>query len=167
MEKSGFGARAVGRAFAVAALALLTKAAPSLGQLGPVGGEPSDPKIQVGVGGGVSVPISDTKSELHNGVDETGFVLLNLFAAGLPALRFSLTYDRFDFRPTVAAGGNGSARTVDPGHTQIFGGTAGMKLRLLPGPVQPFVMAGVGAFRLHQFINLATGSSATATDTKF
>lgn len=167
MRSMRFSGGAFARLFSLALVALLAEAKPSLGQSAVGAAQPSDPKIQVGVGGGVSVPLSDARSSFENGVGGTGFVLLNLLDGGLPALRFSFTYDRFDFKPAVAAAGNGSTSTADPGHSQILGGTAGFELHLLPGPIQPFVTAGVGAFAVQQFIHLANGSSLTATNAKF
>lgn len=164
MQNSLFGGRAFARAAALAMLALLAQSAPALGQFG---GGSSEPMVRVGFGGGVTVPMSDAKDALKNGVNGTGFVLVNPFGAGLPALRFAFTYDRFDYRPTVANGAVGSTSTTNPGSSQIFGGTGGVKIHLAPGPVRPFVTAGVGAFSVRDLVNATSGAQTTISNTDF
>jgi opacity protein-like surface antigen len=100
-------------------------------------------------------------------VNGAGFVLVNLFGAGLPSLRFAFTYDRFDYKPTVANGAVGSTSTTNPGSSQIFGGTGGIKIHLVPGPVSPFVMAGVGAFNVRDLVNATSGAQTTFSKTNF
>jgi opacity protein-like surface antigen len=118
--------------------------------------------IQVGVGGGVTVPVSDARDAFKDGVNGTGFVLVHL--PSLPALRFALSYDRFSLKSLgTLTPGTGED---EAGHSQILGGTVGLKLHLLPGPVRPFVMAGVGAFNVQQLVNAANGSTTTS-DTNF
>lgn len=119
--------------------------------------------VRVGFGGGVTVPVSDARDAFKDGVNGTGFVLVHL-TQGLPALRFAFTYDRFNLKSgaTSIAGASQS----DAGHSQILGGTAGLKLHLIPGPVRPFIMAGVGAFNVQQLVNAASGSQTTS-DTNF
>ena len=123
--------------------------------------------MRVGFGGGVTVPVSDAKDLLKNGVNGDGFVLVNLFGTGLPALRFAFTYDRFDFKPAVANFGAGSTSTINPGTSQILGGTAGIKIHLVPGPVSPFVMAGLGAFNVRDLVNSTAGTQTTLSNTNF
>ena len=115
--------------------------------------------VRVGFGGGVSVPVSDAKDAFKDGVNGTGFVLVHILG-GLPALRFAFSYDRYGIKQT------GTLRPAtgedEVGHSQILGGTAGIKLHLLPGPVRPFVMAGLGAFNVKDIINAASTSSSTS-----
>lgn len=118
--------------------------------------------IRVGFGGGVTVPVSDARDAFKNGVNGTGFVLVRL--GPLPALRFAASYDRFDLK-SVATSVAGTGPT-DEGHSSILGGTVGLKLHLLPGPVQPYVMAGLGAFNVQQLVNQANVSTTTS-DTNF
>jgi hypothetical protein len=164
MQNSTFGARAFARTAALAMVALVAQSAPALGQ---VGGGSSEPMVRVGFGGGVTVPVSDAKDALKNGVNGAGFVLVNVLGAGLPALRFAFTYDRFDYKPTVANGAVGSTSTTNPGSSQIFGGTGGIKIHLVPGPVSPFVMAGVGAFNVRDLVNATSGAQTTFSKTNF
>jgi opacity protein-like surface antigen len=115
--------------------------------------------IRLGFGGGVTVPISDAGDAFKSGVNGQGFVLVQL--PGLPALRFALSYDRFSIKPTLA--NPAAAGEDEAGHSQILGGVAGLKIHLLPGPVRPYVMAGVGAFNVNDLVNLSTGTTSTST----
>ena len=120
-----------------------------------------DHMVRVGFGGGVSVPVSDAKDAFKDGVNGTGFVLVHILG-GLPALRFAFTYDRYKLKQfgTVTP----TAGDDEVGHSQILGGTAGIKLHLLPGPVRPFVMAGLGAFNVKDVIDAASTQSASKTN---
>lgn len=120
--------------------------------------------VRIGFGGGVTVPVSDARDAFKDGVNGTGFVQVHL--PSLPALRFALTYDRFNLKSLGSSALSGASQD-DAGHSQIIGGTAGIKLHLLPGPVRPFVMAGLGAFNVQQIVNAAAGGSTTTSDTNF
>lgn len=150
----GFERTFVRRTFvALGCLAVLS--VPALGQA------PAEQHmIQIGFGGGVTVPVSDARDAFKDGVNGIGFVQVHL--PSLPALRFALTYDRFDLKSGFVPPPNGE----DAGHSSILGGTAGIKLHLLPGPIKPFVEAGLGAFNVQEVSNLATGSTTTS-DTNF
>ena len=150
----------VRRAFAaLGCLAVLS--VPAFGQGPAMSG---DHMVQIGFGGGVTVPVSDARDAFKDGVNGTGFVQVHL--PSLPALRFALTYDRFNLK-SLASGAVTGTNPDDAGHSQIFGGTAGIKLHLLPGPVKPFVEAGLGAFNVQQIVNAAAGGSTTTSDTNF
>jgi hypothetical protein len=159
-----FDGRAFARTASLPMIALLMQSAPAIGQLG---GGSSEPMVRIGFGGGVTVPVSDAKDALKNGVNDDGFVLVNLLGAGLPALRFAFTYDRFDYKPAAANGSVGSTSTTNPGSSQIFGGASGVKIHLMPGPVRPFVMAGVGAFTVRDLVNATSGAQTTISNTNF
>jgi hypothetical protein len=100
--------------------------------------------------------VSDARDAFKNGVNGQGFVLVQL-PGGFPALRFALSYDRFDYKPTIA-----SSPGTDAGNSQIFGGTGGFKIHLLPGPLRPYVMAGLGAFNVNDMLNLTSGQVSTS-----
>jgi hypothetical protein len=158
-----FTTRSLARALLVAAIPLLSKSAPALAQFGAGDKEPF---FRVGVGGGVTVPISDASSALQNGVNGSGFVQLNVFGSDLPALRFSFSYSRFDYKPQAALTTTGT-NTVNPGSSQILGGTGGVRIHLTPGQVRPYVALGVGAFNVRDLVNTSTGSQNTISNTNF
>lgn len=164
MQKSMLGGSAV-RALSGAAVALVACSTPMLAQFGGMGGGAQEPMVRVGFGGGVTVPVSDAKDFYKNGMTGTGFLLVRLLG-GLPSLRFAFTYDRFDFKPDAFGGPTTGA--ADVGHSQVLGGTAGIKVHLIPGPIRPFVMAGLGAFNIQDVINATSSSSSTtASKTNF
>jgi opacity protein-like surface antigen len=152
--------RTVGRGTFVAVACLAALSLPAFAQGRPMAEQ--EHIVQVGFGGGVTVPLSDARDAFKDGVNGTGFVLVHL--PSLPALRFALSYDRFKLKPVGTL--TPSAGEDEPGHSQILGGTVGLKIHLLPGPVRPFVMAGLGAFNVQQVANLASGSTTTS-DTNF
>ena len=151
------------RAAIGAGLLAVGASAPAFAQRSMGGGMQDQHMVRVGFGGGVSVPVSDAKDAFKDGVNGTGFVLVHILN-GLPALRFAFSYDRYGLKQR---GGLTPATGEDEiGHSQILGGTAGIKMHLLPGPVRPFVMAGLGAFNVKDIINAAS-TSTTASKTNF
>lgn len=153
------------RAVSGAAMLGFIAFAPAIAQGGMGGGMDDQHMVRIGLGGGVSVPVADAKDAFKDGVNGTGFVLVRILG-GLPALRFAFSYDRYKLKQ---AGGVTPATGQDEvGHSQILGGTAGIKLHLIPGPIRPFVMAGVGAFNVKDVIDAAsTSGSLSASKTNF
>jgi opacity protein-like surface antigen len=117
---------------------------------------PTDRMVRFGFGGGVVVPREGaTVLSVKTGVQGQGFMLIQL-PGGLPALRMNVDYAKMKFdRPTTA----GAATTVS-GDRKVLDGVAGIRLDLLPGPVRPYVLAGVGAFKMEDVVG-ATSFSDT------
>jgi hypothetical protein len=112
---------------------------------------PSSRPIRIGFGGGVIVPREGASMrELKQGVQGQGFVVFQL-PAGLPALRANVDFARMRLEPprvptpgtTPPTGGVPTEETV----RTMLAGVASLKFDLLRGPVRPYVLAGVGAFR--------------------
>ena len=95
--------------------------------------------VTVGVGGGMSVPVSDAGSAFKNGFHLQGFARLNV--PSLPVMpRFDLNYSRFNLD---------DAQLGVPGTSQILAGLANLQFSVLPlGPVRPYLIAGLGAYNL-------------------
>lgn len=163
MNSAFLGGPRFARSLSVAAMAVAVHSAAAFGQFGGT----KEPMVRVGFGGGVTVPVADAGDAFKSGVNGSGFVLLNLFGGGLPALRFAFTYDKFDYKPSVAGAGIGSTSTIDPGSSRIIGGTGGLKIHLIPGPISPYVLAGVGAFDVRDLINQTSGAQQTLTNLNF
>ena len=112
--------------------------------------------VTAGVGGGMSVPVSNAGDAFKNGFNLQGFARLNV--PKLPVMpRFDLNFSRFDLDDTQIG---------VPGTSQIIAGLANLQLSVLPlGPVRPYVIAGLGAYNL----NMKTeGTSPTSfSDTRF
>ena len=95
--------------------------------------------VTVGVGGGMSVPVSNAGDAFQNGFNLQGFARLNV--PKLPVMpRFDLNFSRFNLDATQIG---------VPGTSQIFSALANLQFNVLPlGPVRPYVIAGLGAYSL-------------------
>ena len=144
----------------VLGLALCTAALPLSAQLPGVGLISSrKPLVQVGFGGGMSVPTSNAKEAFENGVHGRGFMLLNF--PGLPSFRFDLSATKFDWREAVLG-----APTMQ-GESQVLAGLANLSIDLLKGPIRPYVMAGVGAFHIRNELQAEGEPDETSSQTRF
>ncbi len=111
--------------------------------------------IRIGFGGGASVPTAHAADALKTGVNGEGFVLVDL-GMGLPALRFNLGYQRFNYKDVIT-GATGS------GQNSMLSGVGGLNLPLFSlGPIRPYLTGGVGAFDLKDSFSGATPPTTTA-----
>ena len=112
--------------------------------------------VTLGVGGGMSMPVSDAGDAFKNGFNVQGFARLNV--PKLPVMpRLDLNFSRFDLD---------DAQTGVPGTSQIIAGLANLQISVLPlGPVRPYVIAGLGAYNLQT--KLEGTSPTSVTDTRF
>ena len=141
-------------------LALCTAAAPLPAQLpgmGLIAGR--KPLVQVGFGGGMSVPTSNAKEAFENGVHGRGFMLLNI--PGLPSFRFDLSATKFDWKEAVLGG------PTMQGESQVLAGLANLSIDLFKGPIRPYVMAGVGAFHIRNELQAEGEADETNSQTRF
>jgi len=116
------------------------------------------PKVfQVGFGGGVSVPVSDAKDALKTGWHGTGILRLNM--PGLPLdLSGAFSYSRFNL-DAASSGYGGTGR--------LLSGLANVSYSLpFPGPLKPYVTAGLGAFNLKADPD-SSGVPSPGSQTKF
>jgi len=113
--------------------------------------------FQIGVGGGVSVPLNDAADALKNGWHASGIFRWNLY--GLPLdLRGSFNYTRLPF-DQLTTGYDGTGR--------ILSGLGNVSFHLgILKPIQPYITAGLGAFNLKGEPESST-VSAPAAQTKF
>jgi hypothetical protein len=144
----------IGRQFvAVALLTASIGTRPLAAQFEPGGAPPGQHMVQIGFGGGVSVPTSHAADALKNGVNGQAFVLLNL---GIP-LRFNLGYQKFDYKAALLGAG------VTGGQSSMLSAVGGVQLPLPHlGPLGAYVTAGLGAFDLKDAQTLAAGSQSTS-----
>ena len=115
------------------------------------GMSPSSRPIRLGFGGGVIVPREGASvRELKQGVQGQGFVVFRL-PAGLPALRANVDFARMRLQSPLAPSPSSApapgAPTSEETVRSMLAGVASLKFDLLRGPVRPYVLAGVGAFR--------------------
>lgn len=120
----------------------------------PAQGSPveSPRMLSFGLGGGVSVPVSNAKDALKSGVNGQGFVRLNL--AALPIRpRLDFTFQKFDPKSAAVTG----PAIPAPGPSSVLAGVANIQVPLLRGAVEPYLVAGLGAY------NVKTESASTST----
>ena len=108
--------------------------------------------VTFGVGGGVSVPVSNAGDAFRNGFNAQGFVQLH--PPVLPVVpRLDLNYSKFDLD---------AAKTLVPGTGQILSGLASMQVFLVhAGPIQPYVTAGLGAYSFKTETEGPSGTSVS------
>ncbi|HET9327179.1 MAG TPA: outer membrane beta-barrel protein [Candidatus Eisenbacteria bacterium] len=110
--------------------------------------------VTVGVGGGMSVPVSDAADAFNNGFNVQGFARLNV--PKLPVMpRFDLNFSRLAID---------ESQIGIPGTQQIISGLANLQVSVLPlGPVRPYVVAGLGAYNLKTETEGVTPTSESKT----
>lgn len=106
--------------------------------------------VSFGLGGGVTLPVDDAKSAFDNGINGHGFVRLNLPLVPIQP-RVDFSFQQMDIKdvnfvdPALAAGG-----TYAEGEQRILSGLAQAQLSLLKaGPIQPYLVVGVGFANLN------------------
>ena len=115
--------------------------------------------ISIGIGGGVSVPVSDAGDAFKNGYNAQGFVRFNLQQLPIKP-RLDFTFSKFDVKDvhlqTPGSSGTG----------QIFAGIANVQFALThSGPVRPYIVAGLGAYNTKTDVNgVPNVSSTSSTD---
>jgi len=113
--------------------------------------------FEIGIGGGASVPASDAKDALKSGWHASGIVRLNL-----PMMPFgfqgNFTYNHFKLdQQNVGFAGSG----------RILSGIADIRYGLpFPGPVKPYLLAGIGTYNIKADPD-QSGAPAAASTTKF
>ena len=115
--------------------------------------------VSFGVGGGVSVPVSDAKDAFKNGFNGQGFMRLNLrFLPVTPRIDF--TFSRFNLD---------DAKVGTTGTGQVLAGLANVQLYLIHGgPIRPYIVAGVGAYNVKTDTDASGAYAAqSVSDTKF
>lgn len=112
--------------------------------------------VSFGVGGGMSMPVSDASQAFKNGFNAQGFVRFNLPVLPVKP-RLDLGYSRFDLD---------DAQLGATGTGQILSGLANVQVFVIPaGPVRPYVVAGLGAYNMKTETDGT--SAASASDTRF
>jgi hypothetical protein len=106
--------------------------------------------LSIGFGGGTIVPVGKAQDDFKSGVTGQGFLLVRL--GPLPALRFNLSFQRFDYKDVLG---------LPSSHANVVAGTGGLQISLLPGPVRPYVTAGLGAFSVSSVVDSANHTSTS------
>jgi opacity protein-like surface antigen len=146
-------------AFGIAALALGVTAGTSRSAAQRPYESGSTRPISIGLGGGVSVPVSDYKESFKNGFN--GFNL-----RGLPiAPRLDFTFQKLNIKETQLSGTGFTG-----GKSQILSGLGNLTYSLGVGPIRPYILAGLGVYNLKTEVeseSAGTEPEASNTQTKF
>jgi hypothetical protein len=114
------------------------------------------PILSVGFGGGAIIPVGKAQDDFKSGYTGQGFLLIHL--GPLPAIRINLAFQKFDFKEALG---------IPDGHSNVFSGTGGLQIHLLPGPVSPYITAGIGAFSVKSVSDSVAGTITTTTKVHF
>jgi opacity protein-like surface antigen len=129
--------------------------------------QPHEHAVRIGLGGGMSVPVNEAGDALKTGLHGQGFLLVNfgrlLHFGMLPTLRFNLGYQQFSYKDAVTGGQGSTTTALENAESQILSGVAGLQISLLHGPVRPYLLAGVGAYRIQNSVDSAGSGIATST----
>ncbi|HEY2895964.1 MAG TPA: outer membrane beta-barrel protein [Gemmatimonadaceae bacterium] len=130
-------------AIAIAALALSLSASRASAQR-------RQPILSIGFGGGAVMPVGKAQDDFKSGYTGQGFLLVHL--GPLPALRFNLAFQRLDYKEVLG---------LPSSHANVTAGTGGLQISLLPGPVRPYITAGLGAFSVSSVVDSTSGTSTS------
>ena len=116
--------------------------------------------LSLGLGGGYTMPVGDSKDALKN-----GFHLRGIAEGHLPmlpmGLRAALGYQKLNLKDLAAASGYSN------GQSQILSGLAGFTFSLISvGPVRPYITASLGAFHVKGEVD-SSSTTLTKSQTKF
>jgi hypothetical protein len=114
------------------------------------------PILSVGFGGGAIVPVGKAQDDFKSGYTGQGFLLIHL--GPLPAIRINLAFQKFDFKEALG---------IPDGHSNVFSGTGGLQIHLIPGPVSPYITAGIGAFSVKSVSDSVAGTITTTSKVHF
>jgi len=133
----------------IAAIAIHAALALSLAA-SSVSAQRRQPILSIGFGGGAIVPVGKAQDDFKSGFTGQGFLLVHL--GPLPALRFNLSFQRFDYKDVLG---------LPSSHANVLAGTGGLQINLLPGPVRPYITAGLGAFDVRSVVDSASGTTTS------
>jgi hypothetical protein len=129
---------------------------------GMAGAEYGQRRLTIGLGGGAIVPRTNARFQnVLTGATGQAFLLLRLLP-GFPALRIGADVSHMKFGKAYSGFGE---ETPGTSRTQLAG-IASLRFDLLPGPVRPYILAGVGAFNIRDALANGNASDSTLSVTK-
>jgi Outer membrane protein beta-barrel domain len=132
--------------------------------LGLFGGGGHARLLTFGLGGGFALPVNDARDALKNGFNGVGYARVQLPHVPL-SLGVNVTFQRFDLKDAQVGSGAGVSG-IGPvgGSADMFGGIGELRYTLLPGPVRPYLLVGLGAYNVKAD---ASGAAASSSQTRF
>jgi len=150
--------RSVSITLVLAALALMSSSAsfagvPGLGKM-----------WTFGVGGGAAVPVNDAKDALKNGYNALAYARVRVPIVGM-TFGMNVSFHQLDLKDATVSTGGGSPTAVT-GSTNVLSGFGDMRYDLMPGPIHPYITAGLGVYNMKTSYS-ATGLSGSESGTHF
>jgi hypothetical protein len=128
--------------------------------------EPSQRIVSIGLGGGVVVPVSDAKSAFDNGFNGHGFIKFNLPMLPIQP-RVDFLFQKLDINDVTVVSPEFTPGSYTGGDQQILGGLAHLQFNLIKaGPIQPYLVAGVGLSSMKTTLDETGGGSTSQSTTK-
>jgi hypothetical protein len=133
---------------------------------GPALAEPGQHIVSVGLGGGVVVPVSDARHAFDNGFNGHGYVKFNLPLLPIQP-RLDFVFQKMDLKDVDFVAPDFAPGSYTGGDQQIIGGLAHLQFNLIKaGPIQPYLVAGVGLSSLKTSLDEDGGGSVSESTTK-
>jgi Outer membrane protein beta-barrel domain len=140
----------------IAAASCLASAAVCGAQAPPPPAAPTNYFLSVGLGGGTTIPTGNGSTGVPHGTNIQGYALVQI--PGFVCLRFNLGYQKFNLANAVEGQPqyNGSSQ-------QIANAVGGLQINLLRGPVRPYLVAGLGAYKFTTNSDTTSGASSMSS----
>jgi Outer membrane protein beta-barrel domain len=117
-----------------------------------------------GIGGGAAVPVNDAKDALKNGFNGLAYARVQVPIVGM-TFGMNVSFHQLDLKDATFSTGGGSPTPVT-GSTSVLSGFGDLRYDLMPGPIHPYITAGLGAYNVNTSYN-ATGLSGSESGTHF
>jgi opacity protein-like surface antigen len=118
----------------------------------------------LGIGGGAAVPVSNAKDALKNGYNVLGYARVRMPIVGM-SFGMNVSFHELDLKDATFSSGGGSPVPIT-GSTNVLGGFGDVRWDLMPGPIHPYVTAGLGVYNMKTSYS-ATGLSGSESGTHF
>jgi opacity protein-like surface antigen len=117
-----------------------------------------------GIGGGAAVPVNDAKDALKNGYNLLGYARVRVPIVGL-TFGMNVSFHELDLKDATLSSGGGAPTPVT-GSTNVLSGFGDLRYDLMPGPIHPYITAGLGVYNMKTSYS-ATGLSGSDSGTHF
>ena len=117
-----------------------------------------------GVGGGAAVPVSNAKDALKNGYNALAYARVRVPIVGM-TFGMNVSFHQLDLKDATFSSGGGGPIPVT-GSTNVLSGFGDVRYDLMPGPIHPYLTAGLGVYNVKTSYS-ATGLSGSESSTHF
>jgi opacity protein-like surface antigen len=117
-----------------------------------------------GIGAGAAVPVNDAKDALKNGYNGLAYARVRMPIVGL-SFGMNVSFHQLDLKDATFSSGGSSPVPVS-GSTKLLSGFGDVRYDLMPGPIHPYITAGLGVYNVNTSYS-ATGLSGSESGTHF